>query len=331
MHHNSIKQKSIPSETLEFFDISIDHTPHKISGGMFNKTYFAQDVKGKKWIIQSINHAIEPKVVENADIILSDLREKGWLCPQYKRGKNDYLYYKKDDVTWRVMNYVENTPFDNSKIALDFYHEMGELLARFHKDLSTTNYLPEHKIEGYHEQEYYLKKSDNIDWDAQGSEVAKIAQQASDFIKDHGSIFKERIQLIHSDARVENTFMDSDMKPFLFIDYDTFMNGSIYIDVGDCVRSLILVSPDQSAKEITKAFVKGYNAQSTEEISYDDAVISMKLLTVELTLRFLIDVVEDYYFDWDDTQFDSRKEHNAQRATDQWAAYKKTKEDLGEK
>lgn len=318
----------IPKDVLDEFDIVPKIAPKKISGGMFNRTYLTTDMDDKRWIIQSINHAVEYRVVENAVIVLDFLRSRGWPCPHYKEAKDKKPYLMVDDCLWRVMSFTENTPLDLEKADDNFYEQMGSLLARTHKDLSECDYTPEHKIEGYHEQEYYLGKSRAIDWSQIDTELEKIAHVAQDFLGDKGALFKRETQLIHSDTRVENTFFDAQMKPFLFYDYDTFMKGSVYIDIGDCIRSLILISPDTPIKEIISQFINGYNTISAHQITYDEAVLAIELLAVELTLRYLIDIVEDYYFDWDPERFDSRIAHNTMRTHRQWKSYQKMRTDL---
>ena len=133
--------------------------------------------------------------------------------------------------------------------------------------------------------------------------------------------------MIHGDPRTANMLF-RDGRPFTFIDWDTLMWGSVWMDIGDLIRSLVEDAAVHyylcSAADIA-AFCTGYhraNAIAAHPRSFmDAALVAAKYITLELAARYLNDIVEDYYWVWDQGRYDSRAESNLQRAEETMHVY----------
>ena len=100
---------------------------------------------------------------------------------------------------------------------------------------------------------------------------------------------------------------------------DTFIKGSVYIDLGDCLRSLLLRSDPQNFRTVLRYFAHGYGfLGKSHSDQYDKIKQATRGITLELCLRFIIDTVENCYFHWNSAKYKSRTEHNVQRALEAW-------------
>ena len=79
----------------------------------------------------------------------------------------------------------------------------------------------------------------------------------------------------------------------------------------------------------TKLFVEGYQESNVGgKVNHKEAVTSLKYITLELTLRFIIDTVKQKYFTWDSKKYKSASEHNKIRALQFWDLYNQISKEL---
>jgi thiamine kinase-like enzyme len=185
-------------------------------------------------------------------------------------------------------------------------------------------------LSGFHQQDFYIEKAKIISGRISDKNLKELLSKVIKEISVKQSIFFENIQLIHGDPRVENILFNDKLASFAFIDYDTFMRGSIYVDIGDCIRSLLYTYQNKKNTNALKQFINGYRLGNIKcsAIKYDKVKKATLYMTLELCLRFLIDTVDDCYFHWDKKKYKSRKEHNKVRATEIWNFYNKLKKSL---
>lgn len=197
------------------------------------------------------------------------------------------------------------------------------------EDLVSLKYTPLHKIEGFHSKDFYLQKALKIEKKLYPVELQVILEELVDNLQKYSLVLGHHYQLIHGDPRVENILFSSKGSPTTFIDYDTFMLGSIYIDIGDCLRSLMLLEDDMPLSYRLEEFVSGYSSGNPKRnIESTHALSALKYVTLELTLRFLIDSVEQSYFFWNREQYKTATEHNTVRASQHWDLFKKISKEL---
>ncbi|WP_121639581.1 phosphotransferase enzyme family protein [Virgibacillus sp. Bac330] len=297
----------------------------KSEEGLFNKTFIVQD-SGIYYILQKVNSILKENVFYNIEHITERMSKLGWEMPNIIRTRSGTLYHQtKDGTIWRLYNYIlgENIK-DINKIDL---YMMGSLLSKFHSDLYKINFIPKSPISNFHNFSYYLKKIERLKKFILDKKLYSIAEDILT-IKEIEIISTKNVQLIHGDCRFQNIIYDKNGIPFTFIDLDTFMNGSIFIDIGDLLRSISCdeeqIRPSISVDNIKKV-INGYYNCMKEKMGKVDFVKStlagFKQITLELCMRFVIDYVEDYYFAWDKEKYSSRKENNRLIAIGQWDLY----------
>jgi len=127
-------------------------------------------------------------------------------------------------------------------------------------------------------------------------------------------------QLIHADPRTGNMLF-REGKPFTVIDFDTYMVDSIWVDLGDMLRSLcedVAEGRDGTlSPEDIRRVVDGY--REAAEVGHDPdeffkwAISAGKRITLELTARFLNDTVIPYFAP-DPERYATREEFDRERA-----------------
>lgn len=133
-------------------------------------------------------------------------------------------------------------------------------------------------------------------------------------------------RITHNDTKINNVMFEPDTdEGICVIDLDTVMPGSVLYDFGDMVRTATNTAAEDE-RDLSKvsmdeprfgALLEGYAAATAdwlEESEIERLVLSAKVITFEVGLRFLTDYLEgDYYFRT------GYPEHNLVRCRSQFA------------
>lgn len=132
------------------------------------------------------------------------------------------------------------------------------------------------------------------------------------------------IRVTHNDTKINNVLINKDSKEAVcVIDLDTVMPGSALYDFGDAVRSgaATRVEDDNDYNSVSinldyfEAFTDSYLSETYDILTDKEKkylVFSVKLLTLELAMRFLDDYINgDTYFKC------NYEDHNLVRARNQ--------------
>lgn len=300
-----------------------------ISGGLINETFRVACTRNELYIVQKLQNIFSRDLMADIDVIAEHLEKDGWECPRplkTKHGKNFALVHSE---IWRVYKYILGNDFSYDSIREKTYSDIGNLLGSFHRSLASLNYAPLHRIEGFHDKDFYISKALNIEKNLYSTKLQPILDEVIKNLEKYSTDIIDSQQVIHGDPRIENILFSLEGMPFTFIDYDTFMFGSIYIDVGDCLRSLLSLKDTSASCHRFQEFFSGYCLGNPEEKMNDaQALSALKYVTLELTLRFLIDSVEQSYFSWDPELYETSSDHNENRAIQHWNLFKKISQEL---
>lgn len=154
----------------------------------------------------------------------------------------------------------------------------------------------------------------------------------------HNSLGKSiPFRVTHNDTKLNNVLIDEKtLEGVAIIDLDTVMPGSLLYDVGDGIRSACSNSFEDETDlskvfinvDLVKSYLKGYLSEMKDLLTADEVTYlgqSIRILTYELTLRFLTDYINgDIYFK---TKY---PEHNKDRYLNQFALLKDIEKKLDE-
>lgn len=154
----------------------------------------------------------------------------------------------------------------------------------------------------------------------------------------HNSLGKSiPLRVTHNDTKLNNVLIDEEtLEGVAIIDLDTVMPGSLLYDVGDGIRSACSNAFEDETDlskifinvDLVKSYLKGYLSEMGSFLTYDEVTYlgqSIRILTYELTLRFLTDYINgDIYFKI------KYPEHNKDRYINQFALLKDIDKKLDE-
>lgn len=308
-----------------------------LTGGEVNRAWHVVTKQGD-FVLRKLNHVFDSRSVADMDRVTKELAKLGWEQPRLCAAADGQLYYRDDTDTtslWTLGTFVPADTIQPQPLAQP-YREYGELLGRLHHDLAGVDYRPRYILPHYRDTTYHLRTLRAHRSVLRGEVARQLADRVLAERAHLGRMPLSHRQLIHGDPRTANMLFRSG-QPFTFIDWDTLMWGSVWMDVGDCLRSLVEDGAAQyylCTRGDIAAFCAGYfqaNATAKNQRSFmRRALLAAQYITLELAARYLNDIVEDCYWKWDEQRYSSRAESNAQRAQETMMVYARIKDLIAE-
>jgi Ser/Thr protein kinase RdoA (MazF antagonist) len=312
---------------------------HRANSGLLNKTFLFHTGAGNEnlFVLQAVHPAVSMDgAMNNYFHVTQFLKNRGLVTQTLLPTKSGALWVEdSDDLDdgkawrWRLLTGVEGEIFNEIKDRA-LAAEAGRLLAQFHTVLAE-----------YPKPLEIGRLSHRYD-----QEILKLTQYQSQLMADSDESIRNAAQLlltelpqlalppdlpqhiIHADLKISNFLFTPENQGICMIDLDTLQNLSLLYDLGDALRSWCGQKEDDPNntfnKEIADAFLQSYLANSKGLLSEREQSLipqAAKLITLGLATRFLNDYIDDSYFGWDATKYDSRKAHNKARALGQISLY----------
>ncbi len=310
----------ISRDVIEQFDLD----PARIfplTMGLINKTYRAETGRGV-FILQKQHPIFNSYTVQIVDSVARHLAEKGILSPQVVKTKEGQSFFVEEGSIWRLLTFIPGKVVEvisNHETAF----EAGRILGQFHQamadfDLDIKIAIKIHNTPAVYRS--FIQATDHLS-DPTANELRGIV------VKNLPNLFlpeKTSMTVIHGDPKISNiVFDDNLLRARALIDLDLCQRNKLLFDLGDAFRSWCSGLEDGSDHSFdTELFTKalgGYlgSCQALTREDLELLVQAIKLITLELSARFLKDYVLDSYFGWDQKRYCSRKEHNLARALGQ--------------
>lgn len=294
---------------------------------MINHTFAITGQDGSRAILQRLHHIFTPAIMDDVSVFMAHLHTEGLPASSVLPTRTGTPYATDTaGYTWRSFTYIDNQP------QVDVYQqpvlqETGALLARFHRALRHLDYRPVFSIPHFHDTAYFADELRDRQLHLSHAGASRLARQVLAAYKQMDPLPVSQPQLIHADARMANLLF-RDGLPYTYIDLDTIMHGSIWIDIGDAIRSIsenAFAAGYGQPRVFAQAFISGYCQQAAhnDAASFESiAIRAARWLSLEVAMRALIDVVDDHYFGWNANKYASRQESNLALAATQWRVYK---------
>ncbi len=294
-------------------------------------------------VLQRLNTRVFPR----PDLVMANIRRLGehldrpgalaaaggrWELPRVVpvRGSGAPCLEQGGQV-WRLLTFIARSRSVDTITGHRQALQVGRALGTFHSlihDLPTAELAD--TLEGFHVTPGYLAAFERV---LRRTEVPLTpqAQHCIAFIRDREAFMpvleeaqrsgRLRQRPIHGDPKVNNILFDSDSGDAIaLVDLDTVKPGLIHYDIGDCLRSGCNRLGEETDDwrsvrfdlELCEGVLEGYISRAhrfLEDADYDHIPDAIRLLSLELGLRFFTDhLAGDVYFRT------SRPRHNLQRA-----------------
>ncbi|MGE3537088.1 MAG: phosphotransferase enzyme family protein [Candidatus Tectimicrobiota bacterium] len=313
----------IPPHIFQAFTLPPVQAVSPIGSGLLHATYHVVTAAGS-WVLQKLHPAIPDAAVEDMQVVTSYLASCGLRVPLLVRTRDAQpLARDASGGRWRLYAWIAGQVVEAVPHAAMAY-EAGHLVGRLHRALAGLAYQPRGSIPHFHETAVVLAELRQV---AVQLPVA-LRQVAEAILTDLPAliIIDNAPQLIHGDLKISNLIFDQDGHAIGLIDFDTILLQARAIDLGDALRSWCNRTAEDDPQacfdlSFFDAAVQGYaegahavNTAAARQL-YRRATRQMAL---ELSARFLIDVVRDSYFGFDATRYPNRRAHNTARALGQY-------------
>jgi Ser/Thr protein kinase RdoA (MazF antagonist) len=300
-------------------------------GGLTNVTYLVVRPTAR-FILQRISPAFSPEAWRDLETVLHHLAREGWEVQQLLHTQADRPYIQDEQgIWWRSFTYIDADSASDSILSKEVLRKTGSLLSKLHTSLAKLDYEPTATIPHFHETAYFLQKLEKCSSQLPTKELRTLAKDIIIAYKSLGQLPVTIPQLIHGDPRTNNMLFRKGL-PFTYIDFEALMRGSVWIDIGDLLRSINGNEEQTEAQfslDRTRQIIKGYHETTHTAASFatflSQSLLAMQHICLELAMRFMVDIVEDTYFGWDSNHYENRAAHNLARARAQWKIYQQSK------
>jgi Ser/Thr protein kinase RdoA (MazF antagonist) len=301
----------------------------QLLGGEVNITFLVEETDGSRSILQRMNPTLKVEMGHDYSVIADHLMNDGWTMPKPRKTDEGEIYLTdREKSLWRAYEYIESMPGRGLEGNLSAHVLAGVLLGSLHRSLSKLDYDPLYKRSGSNIKANLQKLNEvypQMTSEAARNLAEKVMEQSNSADNEMPTLPP---QLIHGDPRIANVLF-RDMKPFTFVDWDNIAKKNPLIDIGDLVRSVVSqgrdCNPENEVLDAVISMLVGYHEKNGLEIDKNvfisQALTAGRAMALNLSTRYLIDVVEDCYFAWDPNEFESRAEANMNGANRQWKVY----------
>lgn len=311
-----------------------------ISEGLINTTYKIE-FSCNSYIMQKINTNVfknPDELMSNISSVTEYLSEKMSLNGEnperqtlkFLKTNDGQLYFTDSNgECWRSYVYIDNCYTLSEKCSDEEIYEAAKCFGKFQHYLKDFNgkTLYETIKDFHYTPQRYVNFVNAIEKDTVGR--VKEVKEEIDFLlshKDETSIVTDLLKngeiplrVTHNDTKINNVLFDSESKKAIcVIDLDTIMPGSALYDFGDGIRTSASTAAEDDPnshmgidEKTYEAYVSGFldgTAGSLTKKEIELLPFAVKLLTIEVAMRFLTDYLEgDTYFKI------SNPKHNLQR------------------
>jgi len=302
----------------EFFDSPIKSV-RKLTGGLLNISYSVELEDGRKFVLQKIKPATKTEKYDNYHAVHDHLRGLGWSAPDMTvpaSHKTDVVYTQDNGDRWVSFVQLTNSGWNGDSAAI------GDLLGKLHRDLKKLDYTPKGEPMISTDMSGYVDHLREVKGDLPTEEAKRLTNEILQLYTESGHLPEAKSQLIHADCKIDNILHD-DGAPYTFIGWKTLMQGNLWFDIGDMMRSIAKTTFVRAGKVDCgglEQFMKAYYEVNNLGLEYEEfqanAMISVKHITVVLAIRYAADYKDgdEGYFGWDSANYSSRFENNQAKA-----------------
>jgi Ser/Thr protein kinase RdoA (MazF antagonist) len=329
----------IPADIQKAYAIRPE-TVRVIASGMINRTIIVDG--GGAGVFQRLAKDFDEDQTADCLAVTRHLQSEGWEVPSLLQTVDgDVTRRDEKGHLWRGFEFIDSDEstdgFEIPELNASRGMQYGLLLARLHRSLGTLDYEPTFSLDHFHEIDFSARvlqsNKEHIPSES-GVELAEILLEKYEGLE---KLPDGHDQLIHGDPRTAN-ILHRDGDPFTFIDWDTLMQGTIWMDMGDMLRSLSEDAVEAGRPipiDVIERVAKGYREAmfpDYEEREFRNvALLSAQTIAVELGMRFIADYDDDDpYFKDDSGNYATQHKFTSEKVQTQLEIYNQLKLARGE-
>lgn len=291
--------------------------------GLLHHTFRLTTANGV-FVLQQLHSAIPDKSIDDLVAVTTYLYGCGMRVPQLVATRaGQWMARDAEGGRWRIYPWLTGDVCD-ALPNVARAESAGRLMGELHRYLAVCPVQLQGGIPHFHDTPFILDELRGV----QNQLPPALQSVAADVLARLPSIMVTTqagpAQMIHGDLKISNMLFNVD-EAIGLIDFDTLAVHSPAIDVGDALRSWCNRTVEDDPQAVSDpaffaAAVAGYEAGVGADRALSAALCRRAAahVALELTARFLIDVVRDTYFGWDAARFPDRRSHNVARALGQY-------------
>jgi Ser/Thr protein kinase RdoA (MazF antagonist) len=306
--------------------------------GLINRTFLVSE--GERWfVLQQLNPIFPPNINQNIEAVTTRLIEAGMPTPTLVRtGEGGLWVDLGTGGAWRLLTFVDGVSFD-VVASPGQAHAAGELVARFHRALEGLAHDFVGLRTGVHDTPAHLARLRQALQSHPGhrllSDVQSLGCGLLSAAENLPALPALPPRICHGDLKLNNIlFAGQDgaarEQALCLIDLDTVGPMPLAFELGDAWRSWCNRSPEDALEavldlEVLRASWEGYRAGLGRDLSSDERTALLRgpeWISLELSIRFAADALNESYFGWNPDRYPGRGEHNLARSRGQWALHR---------
>lgn len=295
---------------------------HPVEIGLINKTYLITTDK-LKFIFQKLSPLFNQSVNFDSDAIAKHLEKKSILCPKIYPNDFGELFLNHEGSIFRALFYIEGQSFNVCKP--EMAESAGRVVGQFHQSLLDFDYTYRSTRKSASDYSYHLenlvqalKKHEQHDFFKQVAPLAEKMIRSMESIKIEAPKF---LRHIHGDPKISNLMFKAH-EAICLVDFDTLQKNSWSFELADAFRSWCNPFKEDELKafadlSIADSALKGYAQVMKGQFDVfesENLAVHCQAVSLCLSMRYLADVLNENYFNFDEKRFARSSEHNWLRA-----------------
>lgn len=286
-----------------------------VGSGLINATYRVT-TDGGDYVLQKLHDVIPDAAADDMMTVTSYLATQGIRVPTLVRTNDGAPFARAEDGgRWRVYPWIDGKIVDAVE-SVAMARSAGALVGAMHRALAAFDYTPKGSIPHFHDTAFILDDLRSVRADMP-EDVAAIADDILATLPEV-MLRDGSTHVIHGDLKISNIVFDDAGNAVGVIDFDTLLIHYPEVDMGDALRSWCNRTTEDDPHavfnmDVFRAVVEGYGSGDTGRM-----LRGAKQIALELSARFLIDVVRDCYFGYDTAKYPNRRAANIARAIGQY-------------
>jgi hypothetical protein len=316
-----------------------------LGDGLINETYLVEPLPGaappffrSRAVLQRVSPIFGRAVHADIEAVTAHLAARGLCTPRLYRTRDGELSVAlADGGVYRLMSFIPGRTYAVMTPVLA--RPAGALVGRFHAALADLKHDFHFVRRGAHDLIGHLERLRQAVATAQRPDFAPPEASVppaffglAETLLGHAATLPVGpvpdslpLRLCHGDLKLNNLRFDDRDEGLCLLDLDTLAYLPLCFELGDALRSWCNPrgedSPDAAFDlGLFEEALVGYAGPMRPLLlpaERGSLVYGVLRITLQLAVRFAVDVVQQSYFRWDRRRFASRAAHNLQRATGQ--------------